>query len=88
MRQSVDKPVYHEGRDRMELTANIRHEEGMYWAEVEQLPGCFASGESVSELIASLEEAVSLYLASDLDEPVETRLASVSLHADREPQTV
>lgn len=33
----------------MELNANIRHEDGMYWAEVEELPGCFASGAVVDQ---------------------------------------
>lgn len=33
-----------------------------YWAEVAQLPGCFAAGHTREELLASLEEAVALYL--------------------------
>ena len=31
----------------MDLIAEIDEEDGMYWAQVEQLPGCFASGESI-----------------------------------------
>lgn len=46
----------------MELTANIRHEDGSYWADVSELPGCFASGETLDELSASLREGVDLYL--------------------------
>ena len=33
------------------------------WAEVQELPGCFASGWDMSELRASLAEAISLYLS-------------------------
>ena len=39
------------------------HQDGSYWAEVRELPGCFASGDTVAELIESVEEAVALYLA-------------------------
>jgi predicted RNase H-like HicB family nuclease len=64
----------------MELQANIREEEGMLWAEVDELPGCFASGASVAELIEALREAVALYLAKDGPVVAATpRLASVGL---------
>jgi predicted RNase H-like HicB family nuclease len=33
------------------------------WAEVEELPGCFASGADMGELRDALSEAVSLYLS-------------------------
>ena len=46
----------------MEYTALIHHEDGTYWAEVPELPGVFASGDSVDELLAGLKEAVALYL--------------------------
>jgi predicted RNase H-like HicB family nuclease len=36
------------------------------WAEVLELPGCFAAGATTAELNESLTEAISLYL----DEPV------------------
>ncbi len=47
----------------MELTADIHHEDGSYWAEVSELPGCFASGETLDELIVSLGEGIEIYLA-------------------------
>lgn len=34
------------------------------WAEVEELPGCFASGANFKELWEALGEAVSLYLST------------------------
>jgi predicted RNase H-like HicB family nuclease len=42
---------------------DVHHEDGSYWAEVRELPGCFASGDTIAELIESVEEAVALYLA-------------------------
>ena len=47
----------------MELTALVRFEGGSYWAEVKELPGCFASGGTLDELNEALAEAVSLYHA-------------------------
>jgi predicted RNase H-like HicB family nuclease len=49
----------------MELTAVIRREDDGYWAEVKELPGCFASGRSLDELREALAEAVELYLDDD-----------------------
>lgn len=45
------------------LHVDVHHEDGSYWAEVRELPGCFASGDNTAELIESVEEAVALYLA-------------------------
>ena len=35
------------GGKNVELTANIHREDGSYWADVPELPGCFASGDSL-----------------------------------------
>lgn len=42
------------------------HDEGPdgLWAEVEELPGCFASGFSPGELKEALIEAIGLYLST------------------------
>jgi predicted RNase H-like HicB family nuclease len=45
-----------------EYTARIHREDGSYWAEVPELPGVFASGDTVDELLDGLKEAVALYL--------------------------
>jgi predicted RNase H-like HicB family nuclease len=42
----------------MELTVRVHEEDGSYWAEVVELPGCFASGDTLDELRAGLDEAV------------------------------
>jgi predicted RNase H-like HicB family nuclease len=47
------------------FTARIHHEDNAYWAEVIELPGCFASGDTLDELREALEEAISLYLDDD-----------------------
>ena len=45
-----------------ELTATIREEDGSFWAEVQELPGCFASGETLDELLEALKEAIGMCL--------------------------
>ena len=46
----------------MDLTIAVREERPGYWARVVELPGCFASGRSLEELRAALEEAIGLYV--------------------------
>jgi len=47
----------------MELHATVRTEDdGSYWAEVKELPGCFASGSSLDELTEGLIEAIGMCL--------------------------
>jgi predicted RNase H-like HicB family nuclease len=62
----------------MQLTARIHIEDGEYWAEVPELPGCFASGENLDELFESLREGISLYGHGNGEQtgPLKVRLAS------------
>lgn len=46
----------------MELSVNVHHEDGSYWADVPDLPGCFASGDTLDDLLSSLREGIDLYL--------------------------
>ena len=55
----------------------VHPEEGSFWAEVRELPGCFASGDSMDELWEALGEAISLYLSTP-ENVVLVRLTSVS----------
>ena len=56
------------------LTVRVHREPGQdLWAEVEELPGCFASGRDMNELAEALNEAVSLYL-SEPGDPVKVEL--------------
>ena len=51
-----------------EYIVRIHHEEdGTLWAEVLDLPGCFAAGDDLDELREGLQEAINLYLADDPD---------------------
>lgn len=50
----------------MELHAAIHEDDdGTFWAEVRELPGCFASGSSWNELMEALIEAVEMCLPED-----------------------
>jgi predicted RNase H-like HicB family nuclease len=69
----------------MELTVRVHSEDdGSYWAEVQELPGCFASGDTFDELLEALSEAVSLYLTDNPDRSGLERIPSVErpLHVD------
>jgi len=44
-----------------DFTAEVHEEDGMLWAQVRELPGCFASGADLDELKAGLREAVAMY---------------------------
>lgn len=46
-------------------TVEIHNEDGSLWAEVLEVPGCFASGDSLEELVESLSEALSFVLSRD-----------------------
>jgi predicted RNase H-like HicB family nuclease len=50
----------------MELHALIHQEDGSYWAEVKELPGCFASGSTLDELKEALVEAIGMCLDDDV----------------------
>jgi predicted RNase H-like HicB family nuclease len=53
------------------------------WAEVLDLPGCFASGTSLDELREALEEAIGLYLdESDSQGAARTSAAGRALSVD------
>lgn len=48
-----------------EFRVFVHEEDGVYWAEVDGLPGCFASGVGLDELRDAVVEAISLYGADD-----------------------
>jgi predicted RNase H-like HicB family nuclease len=63
----------------MELIARIHNERGSYWAEVPDLPGCFASGDTLDELFKSLQEGVALYLANEGEQSGPLRVSTATL---------
>jgi predicted RNase H-like HicB family nuclease len=52
----------------VELTVVVREEGESYWSEVKELPGCFASGGTLTELAEALGEAIGFCLG---DQPAE-----------------
>lgn len=61
----------------VEYMARVHEEEGALWAEVLDLPGCFASGSSLDELREALEEAIALYLSGDATDSSNVGVSSV-----------
>jgi predicted RNase H-like HicB family nuclease len=59
----------------MELTVVVTRESGAFWSEVDELPGCFASGRTLSELRDALAEAIGMYLWDLPGVAVESELA-------------
>ena len=60
----------------MRLTVVIHEDGAEYWSEIAELPGCFASGRTLSELSDVLREAVGLYL---WDRPAEIAPTELSV---------
>jgi predicted RNase H-like HicB family nuclease len=65
----------------VELTVRVNEEEGSYWAEVLELPGCFASGDTLDELRAALDEAIRLHSDQPLDGVPVLRVNELKLSA-------
>ena len=49
----------------MQYRILIRQEDGTYWATVDELPGVYATGDTLDELREAVVEAITLYLADD-----------------------
>lgn len=54
-------------------------EEGGYWAEVPDLPGCYTEADTLDELNANLKEAISLYLEDGPDVVEHSSLMQVAI---------
>jgi predicted RNase H-like HicB family nuclease len=63
-----------------EFRALVHEEDGAYWAEVANLPGCFASGRDLEELREAVVEAITLYLEGE--EPPGVPPGSATTHVD------
>jgi predicted RNase H-like HicB family nuclease len=54
-------------------------EEGGFWADVAELPGCVAQGESLDELMQNARDAIEVFLeamADDGQEPITDRFVA------------
>ena len=63
----------------MELHAIVHEEDGAYWAEVKELPGCFASGRDLDEVKEALIEAILMCLPESEREENAVRLDELKL---------
>lgn len=56
-----------------------RDDDGSFWAEVEELPGCFASGHSLDELENDVKDAIEQHVAAlrEIGEPVPEGIESI-----------
>ncbi len=77
---SGSRQVYTEA---MDLHAVIHDEDGTYWAEVMELPGCFASGHDLEEVKEGLIEAIILVLGEERasEGPISVRVDELKLVA-------
>ncbi len=62
-----------------QIHVKLHSEEGGFWGEVLEMPGCFASGESLPELEEALNEAISLYLSDEPGDPPMIRTGALDL---------
>lgn len=77
--------------DERSLHVEVVREDGMFSCQVAEWPGCFASGETLPELMAALEEALALYVTPE-GEPelkqIELRLDAIDLRVRASPPPV
>lgn len=66
-----------------EFRLMVHYESDHIWAEVEELPGCFASGADMEELREALEEALTLYLS---DQPGDCKVTIMNLVPQSQPK--
>jgi len=63
--QSGNRAIWQGGRQYTVIVHEEAPEDGGgYWAEVEELPGCFASGDTTSELEVDVSQAIECHTAA------------------------
>ena len=65
-----------ENMDLRTVTLMVRWEDGHLWGHVQEMPGCFAAGQSFLELLEALQEAICQWL-SDSDHPHNVQIIDV-----------
>lgn len=66
----------------MEYTVLIHPaEEGGFWAEVPELPGCYSQGETVEEALSNTKEAIETHLMAVKAEATRKELESLRQEA-------
>jgi predicted RNase H-like HicB family nuclease len=74
--------------DKQTVEVDVRRDASGYWAQVNGLEGCFATGESLDELVAALSEAIAMYVGEQASERLLTRVVGLRLviEPDLRPQ--
>jgi predicted RNase H-like HicB family nuclease len=62
-----------------QLHVNVHHEDGAFWASVDEFPGVFATGGDLDELRESLQEGIALILARPGEDPPAVTLGTLHL---------
>ena len=57
----------------------VHEEEGRYWAEVPDLPGCYTEADTLDELQEMLKDAISVYLADGEEVPQHSSMMQVAV---------
>ncbi len=71
----------------MEYTVLIHPaEEGGYWSEVPELPGCHSQGETIEETLSNSKEAIEAHLMALKDEKLQEDLHDLSVIASRKDE--
>ncbi len=68
------------------LHVGVHHDDGMFWTEIAQWPGCLASGETLDELIEAVEESIAEYVTPE-DQPlasIDLRIRSIEVRVGSE----
>ena len=61
-------------------------EEGGYWVEVPDLPGCFAQGETIDEVLGSARTAIATHIETLRDDGQSVPMPSVIVATVRLPE--
>jgi predicted RNase H-like HicB family nuclease len=76
--------------DERSMHAEVHYEDGSFWANLTEWPNCFASGESIDELMEALCESISMCITPNGQQlaPIHLRIDKIELRvrSDREPR--
>jgi predicted RNase H-like HicB family nuclease len=65
--------------DKQTVEVDVHRDASGYWAQVQGLDGCLASGMTLDELVAAVSEALAVYLGEETDERLLTRVVALRL---------
>ena len=69
---------------RVTFNAEVHFEDGAYWAQIREVPGAFATGDTLDELFEGLREAIQMCLEDD-GSAADLHIASAVLSSEPVP---